>query len=175
MLPPVSSLTNDIKGLPPTLSSLEGATNFINVVAAFMNQLQAGPLGAPGIFTYTKPPAIALLMALPPVKDNSWIPNFANAIHAGATAAILVPGTVTNPSVWTASVTDILPPVNTTIAAALPVLIGGLSSVTYQNNPPQPLAQAISDYTKAFTFLVTGLALAPPGAPVPVPLTFPAQ
>ncbi len=174
MLPPVSSLTNDIKGLPPTLSSLEGATNFINVVAAFMDQLQAGPLGAPGIFTYTKPPAIALLMALPPVKDNSWITNFANAIHAGSTAAILVPGTVTAP-VWTASIVDVLPPVNTTIAAALPVLIGGLNNVSYSNNPPQPLAQAISDYTKAFTFLVTGLALAPPAPPIPIPLTFPAQ
>lgn len=174
MLPSVNSLSNDLLALPPTLSSLEGATNFINVVAAFMDQLQAGSGGTPGIFTYTKPPAIALLLALPPVNDNSWIPNFANAIHAGSTAAILAPGTVTN-SAWTASGVDVLPPVNTGIATALPVLISGLSNVTSSNNPPMPLAQAISDYTKAFTFLVTGLVLAPPGPPVPLPLTFSAQ
>lgn len=174
MLPSVSTLNNNILALQPVGVEITGITNLVNVIAAFMNQMQAGPTGTPGIFTYNNAAAIALLSSLPNVGDNSWVINFANGIHAGSTGAILVPGTVTAPA-WTASVVDVLPPVNTTIAAALPVLISGLNNCSYSNNPAMPMAQAISDYAKAFTFLCTGLVLAPPGPPIPLPLSFPAQ
>jgi len=174
MLPSVSDLNNKFLALPPTNSGIEGVTQFVKVVADFMNQMQAGSGGTPGIFTYNNAVAIALLLTLQEVSDNSWIIPFANAIHAGSSAAILASGTVTNPA-WTASLKDVLPPVNMGLAAALPVLISGLQNVTSSNNPAMPMAQAISDYAKAFIFLVTGLVLAPPGPPIPLPLPFPAQ
>ena len=173
-LPSVSSLNNQLLALPPTLSSHEGATQFVNVIADYINQVQAGPTGSPGILTYTRPPAIAAIEALPPVIDNSWIPNFAAAVHLGVTSGILTPGTVTDPA-WTASVVDVLPPVIITLPAALAVLTAGLAPVTSGNNPAMPMAQAIHDYALAFTFLCTGLALALPAPPIPVPLPFPAQ
>lgn len=174
MLPSVSSLNNDILALKPVGVEITGITNLVNVIATFMNQMQAGPTGTPGIFTYNNAAAIALLSSLPNVGNNSWVIPFANGIHAGSTGAILVPGTVTAPA-WTASIVDVLPPVNTGIASALPVLISGLNNCSYSNNPSMPMAQAISDYAKAFTFLCTGLVLAPPGPPIPLPLSFPAQ
>lgn len=171
----VDSLNHQLLSLPPTLSSLEGATQFINCIADYMDKVQAGPTGSPGIFTYLRPPAIAAILSLPPVIDNSWIVNFANAVHLGTTGAILVPGTVTF-AAWTASITDTFAtPVNTTMAAALPVLVSGLQPVTSANNPAMPMAQAIHDYTLIFNFLCTGTVLAPPGPPIPLPLPFPAQ
>jgi hypothetical protein len=173
MLPSVTDLTNQLKTLPPENNSLTAATNFVNVLSAFMNQVQAGSLGTPGIFTYNNAIAIPLIAALPPVPDNSWITNFANAIHAGSTAATLTAGTVTDPA-WTSSGVDVLPPSITTLPAALSTLTSELSSVTSSNNPPQPLAQAIHDYTTAFTFLCTGLVTTG-GGPIPLPLSFPAE
>ncbi len=171
----VDSLNQQLLALPYTLSSQQGATDFVNCIADYMNQVQGGPTGTPGIFTYLRPPAIAAIQVLPPVIDNSWIINFANAIHLGTVGATLTPGTVTSPS-WTASITDTFaPPVNTGAAAALPVLISGLQPVTSGNNPAKPMAQAIHDYTLAFIFLCTGTVLAPPGPPIPLPLPFPAQ
>jgi hypothetical protein len=173
MLPSVGSLSADLLTLPEELNSAAAATNFINKIAAFMDQVQAGPTGSPGIFTYNKPPAIAGIQALTPVIDNSWITNFANAIHSGSTSATLTPGTVTSP-VWTASLVDTFPPTITTLSAALSTLISDLASVTSGNNPPMPLAQAISNYTLAFTFECTGLATSVP-SPIPVPLPFSAE
>lgn len=173
MLPSVSSLNNQILALPPTLSSSAGATQFINVIAAFLNQMQAGPTGSPGIFTYSNAPAIAALTLLQPVGDNSWINNFANAIHSGSTAASLIAGTVTDPA-WTASAVDTFPPTIITLSSALSTLISDLASVTALNNPAMPMAQAISNYAQAFTFQCTGLVTTG-GPPAPLPLTFPAQ
>lgn len=173
-LPGVSSLNSQLLALPPVDTSIAGATQFVNCIAAYINQVQGGPTGTPGIFTYTNAPAIAAIMALQPVADNSWITNFANAIHLGTTAAILAPGTITAPA-WTASIVDIGPVTNITASAALSTLISGLNSVTSSNNPAMPMAQAIHDYAMAFTFETIGLVLAPPGPPIPLPLTFPAQ
>jgi hypothetical protein len=173
MLPSADSLNQQFLNLPEETDRHQAATNVVNVIADFMNQVQAGPTGSPGIFTYTRPPAISMIEALPEVDDDSWIPNFANAIHAGATAAILTPGTVVYPA-WTASSVDVLPVVNVGLGAALSVLMEGLQPVTSSNNPCLPLAQAIYNYTLAFKFLCTGLVLAPPGAPFPLPITFPA-
>lgn len=175
MLPSVSSFNDQLKTLPPSMDSHQAATNFINTVAAFINQVQPGPSGSPGILTYTKPPAIAMIEVLPPTLSNSWIVPFSNAIHIGVTTGVLVQGHAVAPA-WTASGgSDVLTPVITTLAPALAVLQSGLANVNYSSNPPMPLAQAISDYVKAFTFLCTGLVLAPPGAPVPLPLPFTAQ
>lgn len=174
MLPSVSSLNDQLLALPPTMSAHEGAVQFIDVVANYINQVQAGPTGSPGILTYTRPPAVAAIEALPPVIDNSWIPNFAAAVHLGVTAGILTPGTVTDPA-WTASTVDVLTPVIINLPAGLATLIGALPPVTSGNNPAMPMAQAIHDYAFSFIFLCTGFALALPAPPVPVPLTFPAQ
>jgi hypothetical protein len=174
MLPSVSTFSNTLLALSPVDVSLAGATQFIGAVASFINQVQAGPTGSPGILTYGESAAIAAMQSLPPVNDNSWITGFASAIHVGTTTGILVPGTVTSPA-WTASLVDVDPPVIITSAIALSTLISGLSSVTSSNNPPVPMAQAISNYALALTFQCTGLALAPPGPPIPVPLTFNAE
>lgn len=174
MLPSVDALKSKLLSLPESSSPIEAATNFINVVGDFMDQVQGGPTGNPGIFKYARPVAIPLIAALPPVPDMSWIIPFATAIHAGATAAILTPGTVASPA-WTVSVMDIVsPPINIGLAAALPILIAGLAKVNSTDNPPLPLAQAIHDYAMAFIFLCTGLFLAGL-VPAPLPLPFPAQ
>jgi hypothetical protein len=174
VLPSVSSLDNQILSLPPTEFSVDGATNFVNVIAAYMDQVQGGADGTPGIFTYFKPPVIAAIQILPPVSDDSWINNFANAIHLGTTGATFVPGTITNVA-WTASLTDIGPVSITSLNTALSTLKSGLSLATSKNNPAQPMAQAIHDYAMAFIFQTTGLVLALPGPPVPLTLTFNAQ
>jgi hypothetical protein len=174
MLPGVSSLNSQLLALPPVGTSVAGATQFVNCIATYMNQVQGGPTGSPGIFTYMNAPAIAAIQALSPVADNSWITNFANAIHTGSTSATLVPGTITNPA-WTSSLVDIGPVSITTLAAALSTLISGLNAVTSGNNPAMPMAQAIHDYVAAFVFQTTGLIADPPNAPIPLILTFPAQ
>jgi hypothetical protein len=174
MLPSVSSLNSQILALSPNSSESSAMTNLVNVIAAFLNQMQAGATGSPGIFTYNNSAAISAMSSLPNAADSSWVSSFANGVHAGATAATLAPGTVVSPA-WTASGVDTLPPTNTGLSAALSVLVSGLNNCTYSNNPAMPMAQAISDYAKAFTFLCTGLVLAPPGPPIPLPLTFNAQ
>jgi hypothetical protein len=174
MLPSVDSLKQQFLSMPEAFTPIDGATHFVNIIGNYMDQVQAGPTGSPGIFTYLRPPVIAAIAALPPVKDNSWIVQFANAIHLGALGAILVPGTVTLPAVWLVSVVDTLPPVITTLDAALAVLIGSLANVTSANNPPQPLAQAIHDYISAFIFLCTGIG-GTVITPVPIPVPIPAQ
>lgn len=174
MLASVDSLNQQLLALPPVDTPTAGATQFVNCIADYMDRLQAGPTGSPGIFTFLRPAAIAAIMALPPVKDNSWITNFANAIHLGATGATLTSGTVVNPT-WTASGVDVLPVVNTGLSAALATLISGLQPITSENNPAMPMAQAINGYAKSFTFLCTGLVAASSGPPTPLPLTFSAE
>jgi len=174
MLGSADDLKNQLLTLKPSDSPIEAATNFINVVAAFFDKVQAGPTGSPGIFTYNKAVAIPLIAALPPVPDQSWIMPFANAINAGAVAGTLTPGTVTLPAVWLVSVVDVLPPVITTIAVAKNLLIAALTPVTSTNNPPLPLAQALYLYISAFIFLVTGIG-GTVISPVPIPVPIPAQ
>lgn len=173
MLPSVSSLNNQILALQPVGVEVTGITNLVNVIATYLNQMQGGPTGAPGIFTYNNAAAIAALESLPNVADNSWITPFANGIHAGTTAAILVPGTITSPA-WTVSAVDIGPVSIPTLSAALSALEGALGSVTSSNDPAMPLAQAINIYALAFTFLTIGIS-GTIVSPVPLPLTFPAQ
>lgn len=178
MLPSVSSLAADILALPTTLDALQGMTNFVGVIAAFMNQVQGGPTGTPGIFTLGNAAMIAALAAMPPVADNSWIVPFANAWEMGVITGIIVPGTVTNP-IWIGSggldVLTVPTPIVTitTIALAKATLISGLASATASNNPPVPFAQAINDATLAFIFTCIGIG--PPLAFLPIPIPTPAM
>jgi hypothetical protein len=173
MLAGVDTLTMQLSMLKPSGNPIDAATKLIDVIAKYFDQVQAGPFGKAGIFTYNKEVAIPLIAALPPVPDQSWIMPFANAIHAGALAATLSPGTVSFPG-WIISEVDIIPPVIVTIPVAKNILIGALTPVTATNNPPMPLAQALDLYIKSFVFLATGITLIGI-VPAPLPLPFPAQ
>lgn len=173
MLPSVNVLKNQILNLQPQMTNHQGAVNLIDVIADFMNQVQAGSGGSAGIFTFSRAPAVAILETQQPVLDNSWITNFANAIEAGVLAGSITPNTVTN-AAWLGSGTDVatLPSpaaTITTLAPAKAVLIAALAPVVSDNNPPMPLAQAIDGYTRAFTFLCIGLGVAPVFVPIPIP------
>lgn len=176
-LPSTNSLALNILALPTTIIPLTGVGNLISVLSSFTNQVQAGPTGSPGIFTFNGPITIPLIVAMPPVADNSWIPVFAAAMIAGITAGTITPGTVTNPA-WLGSVVD----VNTspsavatisTIAVAQATLISKLASATANNNPPYPFAEAIRDAILEFIFICIGLGPGPAFTPIPIPI--PAQ
>jgi hypothetical protein len=175
MLPSVQSLADNIKALPTTLIPIVGATNFVGVVADFMNQVQAGSTGHAGIFTLNQAVIIATLFEFRPVSDNSWIEPFADIMATGITASIITSGTVTEP-VWIGSGlldTETLPAAAstiTTIAEAKEQLITDLQNVVANNNSPAPLAQAISDCTLKFVFLCIGLGPPPTFIPIPIPL-----
>ena len=106
MLESVSSLKSQLEALPESDSSIVAATNFIGVVATFSNAVQAGSEGTVGIFLYNNATAIPLIASLPPVDDNSWIVNFADAIEAGVITGVITPGTVTDPAWAGGSDTD---------------------------------------------------------------------
>lgn len=173
MLPSASSLADQIKAIVPENDAETAATNFISVIAAFANQVQAGEMGTPGILTYNNSAAISGMLALTPTGTQSWVPGFANAIHSGVSSGTLTPGTVTDPE-WTDSDKDTEPPMITNLSAALSLLESELDGVTYANNAPEPLAQAIHDYMSSIMFQCTGLATTD-GPPEQIPITFQAQ
>lgn len=162
MLASAESLNQQLLHLPPTIDRFGGATQFIEVVGNYLDQVQAGPTGTPGILVYNKSAAVSALLQIGTFLDNSWINPIASAIHVGVTAGTTVPSTVTDP-VWDGSGNkDILTSGSpsttiTTLGAAKSVLIGGLGSANYFNNPALPIATAIRNYALAFTFLCTGL------------------
>lgn len=174
MLPPVSTLASNILALPTTTSANAGMTQFVGVIAAHMNQVQGGPTGTPGIFTLGNAAMIALLAAMPPVADNSWIVSFANAMEAGILTGIITPGTVTNPA-WLGSGNVDAVTLPSTVATILTIplakatLIAALASATASNNPPVPFAQAIQSATLAFIFTCIGLGPPPTFLPTPIP------
>ena len=127
MLPSVNSLSNNILALSPTPIPLAGVTSFVGVISAFMDQVQGGSTGTPGIFLLNGDILIPLLVAMPPVPDNSWIEVFATAMETAITASTITPGTVINPA-WVSSGVDVatLPSAAatiTTIAAAKSTLV----------------------------------------------------
>jgi hypothetical protein len=176
MLPSVNSLSSNILALPPTTDITAGMTSLVGVISDFMDQVQGGATGTPGIFTLANSLVITALSELTPVADSSWISGFANALESGITAAIITPGTVTNPA-WSGSGNlDVatLPTgaaTITTISAAKAALMSGLASATAGNNPAVPFAQAISDCTLAFVFTCIGLGPPPTEAPTPIPVS----
>jgi len=174
MLGTAQDLKSALLALEPTKDKTQGITKFVGVISSFMNKVQGGPLGSPGIFTFNDAAMIAILMTQQPVKDNSWIPTFASAWEAGCIAAVIAPGTVTNP-VWIGSGTkDVatLPTAAatiTTLSAAKALLTAGLASVGPTSDAPLPLANAIRNATLAFVFNCIGLGPPPPLTPIPVP------
>src|ERR1035441_10428782 len=102
MLPSANDLKNHLKALAPTKDASEGIKNFVTVVANFTNQVQAGPMGSAGILTFGNSAMISAMTAMTPVKDSSWIQNFANAWEAGILSAVITPGTVMFPG-WIGS------------------------------------------------------------------------
>lgn len=173
MLSSAADFKIQLLALPPVKDAVTGVTNFVNAVGNFMDLVQAGPNGTAGIFALDRPAMISILLTQKPVKDNSWIPNFANAWYVGCTGAIITPGTVTDASTWTSSITDIdtSPSATvtiTTLTAAKALLITGLQSVSATPDAPLPLANAIRNATLAFKFECIGLAISVP-SPIPVP------
>lgn len=174
MLISINELNSQILSLKPVLSRQAGATQFVNLVANFINKVQAGPTGVPGILTYSNSIAILAIENLPEVVDMSWVINFANAIHLGVIHGSLLQGTVTDSS-WTYSNVDTYTPIITNLSSALSTLISGLQIVTYKDNPAIPMATAIYNYAKSFTFQCTGLVSDSPSPPIPLPLIFNAE
>jgi hypothetical protein len=178
MLPGITVLKDNILALPTSDNLVTAVPDFVAVIANWTNQLQAGPDGTPGIFTFGNAAMSAILETLVPVDDNSWIPIFANAWQAGILAGVVAPSTVTN-SVWIGSGTKdtetSASPASTitTISAAKALLISELANVVPDNTAPLALATAINDATQALIFTVIGLG--PPPTFTPIPLTFNAQ
>jgi len=176
MLVSAADLKTAFLALSPTTNSTEGVTAFVGVVANFMDQVQAGPTGTPGIFTLNQSVMIPLILAMPPVSDDSWISNFVSAWQTSVSASTITPGTVTE-SVWVGSGgLDIatLPSAATTIttiAAAAATLESGLNLVGAASDQTLQLATAIRDATLAFVFNCIGLAAPPPLTPIPIPLS----
>jgi len=141
-----------------------------------MNQVQASPLGTPGILTMNEPVMVSILMTQQPVANSSWISGFASAFEAGLLASVITPGTVTNPAWIGSGSLDILTLPSgaatiVTIPAAKAALTASLQMVTSSNSPPMPLAQAIHDATLLLQFTCIGLGPPPVFPPIPIVLS----
>lgn len=178
MLESQDALAAQLLALPPVKDQLQGVTNFVNVIANFTNQVQAGSSGSVGILTFSNAAMIAILMTQQPVGDNSWIPKFADAWYAGVASGTITPGTVTD-ATWDVSIVDIdtspSPAATiTTLSAAKSLLMSELAQVVPTQTAPILMAKAIRDATLAFTFLCIGLKKPPPTG-TDFPISFPAQ
>jgi hypothetical protein len=171
-----ASLNSDILAMPPSADQATGVQNFVDVIGNFMDQLQAGPTGAPGIFTFGRPAMFSILMTQAPVASSAWIATFANAWEAGVLTAVVTPGTVLNPA-WIGSggVDAVTLPSGAatilTVAVAKAGLIADLASVAPSASSAMPFATAIRNATLALTFNCIGLS----ALMVPVPIPTPAQ
>lgn len=165
----VSSLKAQFLALKPTTDRVSACTAMANLVGSFCNNVQASPGGSVGILTFSNSAMADVLMTMRGTVGNDWITKFASAWEAGISSGIITPGTITN-AAWTVSSVDLSASVSN-LSAAKAILVAGLSSVNASNNPPQPLAKAISDAMLAITFLATGTSV----GPTPVPLPFTAQ
>ncbi len=166
------TLDQAILALKPSANKDSAIRAFVAVIANFMNQVQAGPTGSPGILTVNQNAFYNAFVTQQPVANNSWIDNFADAWYQGVAQGTITPGTVSNPA-WTSSGVDVATsssPVTTiiTLASAKAQLENELASATFGNNPALPFATAIRDATLAFTFLCIGLG--PSSVPIPIPI-----
>ena len=178
MLDSANTLKSNISALSPNTNKIVAIDAFVQVIADFTNQVQAGSNGTAGIFTFDNTSMATPLYSQGPVSDNSWMSDFADAWEAGINGGTITPGTVTDPS-WigsgnsdtntATSVASTIP----NIAAAKATLMSGLNNCTATNNPPQPFAEAIRDATLALNFVCIGLG-APPILPT-IAITFAAQ
>ena len=171
MLAPASTLNSAILALSPSADKDAAIHAFVAVIASYMNQVQGGPLGSPGILTVNQNAMYNAFVTQVPVADSSWIANFAEAWYEGVAQGTITPGTVANPA-WTSSGVDIATLTDpmttiTTLNSAKSLLESELASATYGNNPALPFATAVRDATLAFTFTCIGLG--PLGVPIPIP------
>lgn len=176
MLASEQTLNQAILALTPLVNQHIALVNFVDVVADFMDQVQAGPTGSPGILTVNRPVFVAQLETQVPVADSSWIPNFADAWYMGVAQGTITPGTVSAPAWAGGSGTDTQTSASpvatiTTLMAAKALLQAELANVMPDNTAALPMAKAIRDATLAMTFLCVGLN--PSSSPVSV--SFPAQ
>jgi hypothetical protein len=153
MLASVDSLKKDLLNLKPSENKLEATRNFVQVIANYMNHIQAGPTGSPGILAFNSE-----------AMATAWL--------AGIEAAVIKPGTVELP-IWTASELDVatLPLGATTIltaSVAQTLLATLLNLATQSSNPPVPMATAFKAAAGACVFNCIGIAV--PGVPTPVPI-----
>lgn len=174
MLPPSDKLKNDILALNPTTNPVQGMTNLVNAIANYMNQVQGGPLGTPGIFTLNNATMIGILSALVPVNDNSWVAVFASAFASASAAAVITPATVTNPA-WSGSGgLDVATlPIGAATILTLPAAVTDLTNQLLTAKPddsaPGIIAKAFHDATLDFTFNCIGLGPPPSEVPTPIP------
>jgi|SRR5271165_3460469 len=176
MLSASTVLKQNILNLNPTSDEIEGITNFVTVIANYMNQVQGGPMGTPGIFMLDNAAMVAGLSSLMPVSDNSWVSTFTTAWQTACETAIITPGTVTNP-IWTISAVDIATlPIGaatiTTIPAAAEILMTALNNAKPDSAAPQTMADGFHDATLDFIFTCIGIALV---GIVPTPIPIPTQ
>jgi hypothetical protein len=167
------TLSNNLLALSPSSNLFTAIPIFVGVIANFMNEVQAGPTGTVGIFTFGNAAMIAAMEAMTPVSDNSWIPIFANAWEAGVVSGVITPSTVTN-SIWIGSGnkdTETSPSPSstiTTLSAAKAVLIAGLETAQPDITEPITFATAIRNATLAFEFTCIGLGSPPLFTPIPI-------
>lgn len=176
MLISAEQFAEKIKSLPPTQNKMEGIDNFVNAIAEFMNQMQAGDSGLPGIFTLNNAAMVSILAQQQPVADDSWINNFVSAFSAGCSLATIAPGTAIDPS-WVGSggfdvaTVPSAPTTIVTLSTAIAAMPQLLKNVNSESNPPLPLAKAIRDTALSFTFNCIGLGPPPTLTPIPIPLS----
>lgn len=161
--------------------------NLAQVVGALTDKVQCNappPASATqGIFKFNQATFIAQLLSLLPTVGPEWAQKVALAWTTACSSSIITPGTVTNPTVWTASTVDAVtvPAAAATIptiaAGQALVLAGVLASSTAlvdANLARKLFAGGFRAGAGAFTFIVIGLVNASPAPPVPTPLVFPA-
>lgn len=188
MLKPLATWAERFANIPPTDSPSKGSLAFATVLGGLMNDVQGGPTGSPGIFTFAAPVFANGLSSLSPSGGTGWVSTLSQAWMSACQASVITPGTVTNPA-WAASGVDVATSPSAastigTISAATALLKSGLMEVAelfQQKNPdpalvlkaPENMAKAFRNGTLAFVFTCIGLAPGLPPFPVSIPI--PAQ
>jgi hypothetical protein len=174
----IGVLADALFALPKTMSKADGVKNFVDKIGDYMDELQAGPTGSPGIFKLNRPVMVAQLMSVTPVNDKSWVSKLSNAWAAGVAQATITPGTVTvPPPTWIGSgnVDSETLPIGastiTTIPAGKDIMDGILMTATPTMKSPIIIARAVHNATIALSFTCIGKSL----LMVDVPLPFLAQ
>lgn len=182
MLDAESAWVDAFKALKPAKASAEGVAKLADTLEKLMNKVEPNVPGAtvaPGFFTWNKAAFIAQASALTPTPGPDWGPKLASAWAAACTAGQVKPGSVTAPSIWAVSSSDIntIPAAAATIptiAAGQVLVMAGLSSVSglmtsSAEKAPETIAKAFRSGVMAFTFNLLGVG-GTPASPVPVPV-----
>lgn len=167
-----ADLNTKILALSPSTSKPSAVQAFVDVIATFTQDVQAGSMGSPGVLTLNKPAMVGILTSQSPTAGNDWIMTMANAWEAGVSTGTVAVGTVTNPAWIGSGGMDISCNISN-VAAAKSMLISELASVVPDSSAALPMATAFRNATLALKFLCVGLG--PPPSMAPIPLTFNAE